>query len=244
MLRGRQRRHRARRPARGRSAARRTASRRDSPSPTRAARRYFVKFDPPGRARARDRRRGGRDAPVPRAWATTCRRRSIGTSAPRVPRDRRRTPPSGCRTGTVAPCGPSDIDEQLRRAQRNPDGSYRVILGEALEGTPLEGFMYEGTRPDDPNDIVPHENRRELRGLRVFSAWVNHTDAKAINSLDTLVDGGRPSGRAASPASTSTRRSEAPASACANGATATSIWRSSGRRRRRCRRSASTSGRG
>ena len=35
--------------------------------------------------------------------------------------------------------------------------------------------------------MIPHENRRELRGLRVFSAWVNHTDAKAINSLDTLV---------------------------------------------------------
>ena len=81
----------------------------------------------------------------------------------------------------------SDIDEQLRRAERNPDGSYRVMVSEALEGKPLEGFKYEGTRPDNPNDIVPHENRRELRGLRVFSAWVNHTDAKAINSMDTLV---------------------------------------------------------
>jgi len=81
----------------------------------------------------------------------------------------------------------SDIDEQLSRADRNPDGSYRVSLSEALPGKPLEGFMYEGTRPDDPNDIIPHENRRELRGLRVFSAWLNHTDAKAINSLDVLV---------------------------------------------------------
>jgi hypothetical protein len=80
-----------------------------------------------------------------------------------------------------------DIDEQLTRAERNKDGSYRVILSRALPGRPLEGFMYEGTRPDDPNDVVPHENRRELRGLRVFSAWVNHTDAKAINSLDVVV---------------------------------------------------------
>ena len=54
-------------------------------------------------------------------------------------------------------------------------------------GDGIGSFRYYGTRPDDPNDIVPHEHRRDLRGLRVFSAWVNHTDAKAINSMDMLV---------------------------------------------------------
>ena len=34
---------------------------------------------------------------------------------------------------------------------------------------------------------LAHENRRELRGYGVFAAWLNHVDAKAINSLDTLV---------------------------------------------------------
>ena len=81
----------------------------------------------------------------------------------------------------------SDLDEQLRRAHRNPDGTYRASFSESVPGRVLEGFKYEGTRTDDPNDIVPHENRRELRGLRVFSALVNHTDAKAINGLDTVV---------------------------------------------------------
>ena len=81
----------------------------------------------------------------------------------------------------------SDIDEQLGRAHRNADGSYRAVFSLALPGTPLEGFKYAGTRSDDPNDVIPHEDRRELRALRVFGAWVNHTDAKAINSLDTLI---------------------------------------------------------
>lgn len=86
----------------------------------------------------------------------------------------------------------SDIAEALRRSHRNADGTYRVVAGSAAEGRAVEGFKYEGTRTDDPNDVVPHEDRRELRGLRVFSAWVNHTDAKAINSLDTVVtDNGR-----------------------------------------------------
>ena len=80
-----------------------------------------------------------------------------------------------------------DIDRLLRMAAREADGSYRVVASKAVEGKPVGPFLYEGTRSDDPNDIVPHEHRRELRGLRVFAAWTNHVDTKAINSLDTLV---------------------------------------------------------
>ena len=54
-------------------------------------------------------------------------------------------------------------------------------------GKPVGPFLYVGTRSDDPNDVVPHEHRRELRALRVFAAWTNHVDSKAINSLDALV---------------------------------------------------------
>jgi hypothetical protein len=43
-----------------------------------------------------------------------------------------------------------------------------------------------GTRRDDPNDRIPHERRRSLRGLWVFYAWINNTDAKYSNTLDTF----------------------------------------------------------
>jgi hypothetical protein len=49
-------------------------------------------------------------------------------------------------------------------------------------------YRYHGTRPDDPNDIFPHERRRELRALRVFCAWLNHDDARSLNSIDTRVE--------------------------------------------------------
>jgi hypothetical protein len=91
--------------------------------------------------------------------------------------------PSGART----PFTRDDMEEVLERAAKNPDGTYRVAAGRLLPGKVLGPFRYEGTRPDDPNDIVPHEHRRELRALRVFGAWTNMVDMKAANTLDTLV---------------------------------------------------------
>ena len=81
----------------------------------------------------------------------------------------------------------ADLDDVLRRAARSEDGSYRVMLGRALTGRPVGGFRYHDTRPDDPNDIVPHQHRRELRALQVFGAWTNLVDMKAGNTLDTVV---------------------------------------------------------
>ncbi|MEP6918136.1 MAG: hypothetical protein ABJC89_20985 [Acidobacteriota bacterium] len=147
-------------------------------------RRYFVKFDPPGFPELGT----GAEAVVTRLL------HAVGYYVPQVvigtlrPADLVVGPGATVRLpdGSRRAMRRSDIDGQLRRAERNPDGTYRVILSAALPGQPLEGFKYEGTRADDPNDVVPHENRRELRGLRVFSAWLNHTDAKAINSMDML----------------------------------------------------------
>jgi hypothetical protein len=91
--------------------------------------------------------------------------------------------PSGKRT----PFTSADMNAVLDKVARSADGTYRVAAGRALPGKILGGFRYAGTRPDDPNDIVPHEHRRELRALRVFGAWTNLTDLKAGNTLDTLV---------------------------------------------------------
>ena len=81
----------------------------------------------------------------------------------------------------------NDVERVLDRAAESPDGSYRAVAGRAVPGKPLGGFRYYGTRPDDPNDIVPHEHRRELRALKVFGAWTNLVDMKAGNTLDSLV---------------------------------------------------------
>ena len=87
----------------------------------------------------------------------------------------------------------SDLHELLEHVARSRDGSYRVVAGRLLPGKIIGNFRFEGTRPDDPNDLVPHEHRRELRALRVFGAWANLTDLKSGNTLDSLVtENGRP----------------------------------------------------
>jgi hypothetical protein len=96
------------------------------------------------------------------------------------------------RNGKTRPFDGRDLDAVLAKAAPNEDGSYRVVASKGLPGKALGPFRYHGTRPDDPNDIYPHEHRRELRGLRVFAAWLNHDDSRSINTLDTLVErGGR-----------------------------------------------------
>jgi hypothetical protein len=90
--------------------------------------------------------------------------------------------PSGARTRFTE----DDMNAILEHVARRPDGTYRVIAGRLIPGKILGGFQYAGTRPDDPNDVVPHEHRRELRALRVFGAWTNLTDLKAANTLDAL----------------------------------------------------------
>jgi hypothetical protein len=81
----------------------------------------------------------------------------------------------------------SDVGDVLRRANKSPDGSYRAIAARAVTGRTIGGFRYYDTRPDDPNDVIPHEDRRVLRALKVFGAWTNLVDMKAGNTLDSVI---------------------------------------------------------
>jgi hypothetical protein len=89
--------------------------------------------------------------------------------------------------GRKRPFTRRDLEAVLRRSARQANGVYRATVSPFAEGRYVGPFRYYGTRPDDPNDIYPHEHRRELRANRVFAAWLNHDDSRAVNSLDMLI---------------------------------------------------------
>jgi hypothetical protein len=63
-------------------------------------------------------------------------------------------------------------------------GSVRALASLFLPGVPVGPWRYTGVRRDDPNDLFPHEHRREIRGLYVMASWINHADMKEENTLD------------------------------------------------------------
>jgi hypothetical protein len=146
---------------------------------------WFLKFDPPA---YRGMATGTEVLVTKLFWALGYHVPEVHIAALRpdeltIDEAARITPPSGDERRFK----PNDVRHMLRRAHRDPDGSYRVIASKRLEGRPVGGFRFYGTRSDDPNDVVPHEHRRELRAYGTFAAWLNHVDSKSINTLDTVV---------------------------------------------------------
>ena len=80
-----------------------------------------------------------------------------------------------------------DVRAVLERTEPLPDGRYLAIASKRLPGKLLGAFYFSGTRKDDPNDYFDHEFRRDLRGLYVVSAWLNHVDMRFENTRDVYI---------------------------------------------------------
>ncbi|MGH7820273.1 MAG: hypothetical protein ACREQ9_10900, partial [Candidatus Binatia bacterium] len=155
----------------------------------RLGRRYFIKFDPPG-------------IPDMATGAELVSARILGALGWNVPSyhlflldPARLTLAPGATTKDeyrrTRPMTEADVARVLERGERRPDGRYRTVASLLIPGKPKGPFRTLGARPDDPNDRVPHEDRRELRGLRAVAAWIHYTDARRGNTFDTFIEGER-----------------------------------------------------
>ena len=150
---------------------------------------YIVKFDPPGRPEMQT----GADIVGTRLfWALGyfVAEDSLYT----LHRDQLKVDPKAMVLDgrEKRPMRASDIDDVLALVEKNPDGTYRCQMSRFIPGKVLGPLAQEGTRKGDLNDRIDHEDRRSLRALKVFAAWINHYDIHEGNILDTLVkEGGK-----------------------------------------------------
>ncbi len=78
----------------------------------------------------------------------------------------------------------NDLTDVLHQVAEPVDNVYRATASLWLQGIFLGPVPAEGTRKDDLNDRIPHENLRILRALKVFCSFVNHSDIRIDNSAD------------------------------------------------------------
>jgi hypothetical protein len=78
------------------------------------------------------------------------------------------------------------LDDLLAHASHR-DGLVRMVASAWLPGKPIGPYRYSGQRDDDPNDVVAHEDRRELRGARLIAAWLAHFDSREQNTMDVFL---------------------------------------------------------
>jgi hypothetical protein len=87
--------------------------------------------------------------------------------------------------GNKTPLTAKFVDERLKLVESNPGGTIRGLTSQLISGVPVGGWPREGTREDDPNDRIAHGERRDLRGMYALFSWLDHTDMKEDNTLDS-----------------------------------------------------------
>ena len=92
--------------------------------------------------------------------------------------------------GGAEPLNEEDIDLFLEKVPRDPTRGYRAVAISTPEEVQklLGPYQFYGTRTDDPNDVVAHEHRRDLRGLHAISAWLANNGISAVQTMDALVE--------------------------------------------------------
>jgi len=78
----------------------------------------------------------------------------------------------------------AEVDRELALVEHTADGQIRALASRWLDGKPLGGHPAEGVRGDDPNDLIPHQLRRDLRGAYSIFSWLDHVDVQEGNFLD------------------------------------------------------------
>lgn len=89
-------------------------------------------------------------------------------------------------TGFRKKLTPERLEEFLLFLPTTEDGRYRASASRIVEGEILGPMKFQGRRRNDPEDLVDHKDRREIRALQVFASWINNNDIRESNSLEVV----------------------------------------------------------
>jgi hypothetical protein len=91
--------------------------------------------------------------------------------------------------GTEVPLDEEYMNAVLDVAAR--DGLlYRAGMSRFVDGEPLGQWAFDGRNSDDPNDVIPHDRRREVRAMFLMAAWTGHWDLREQNTLASWIPEG------------------------------------------------------
>lgn len=87
--------------------------------------------------------------------------------------------------GFKKPLTKEALETFIDRIPKFKGGLVRASASKFLKN--VQGNMtFEGRRKGDPDDLIPHEDRRSIRALRVFGSWLNHYDLREGNTIDVI----------------------------------------------------------
>lgn len=88
---------------------------------------------------------------------------------------------------SVAEAPPEPIRRFLQSGPPSVDGRYRVSATRWPVGIDVGVSESYDVRSDDPNDAIPHRNRRTLRSLKVLGAWLAISSINPRKTRDAYV---------------------------------------------------------
>lgn len=94
-------------------------------------------------------------------------------------------------SGSVRKATGADLAELLGAFGRGKGrGAARALVTQKPDGAYLGPFSFSGKRRNDGNDRIQHQQRRELRGLSLFAAWLDDRLAVDSRTADIFVPAG------------------------------------------------------
>ncbi|OQA57221.1 MAG: hypothetical protein BWY42_00667 [Candidatus Omnitrophica bacterium ADurb.Bin277] len=90
-------------------------------------------------------------------------------------------------TGFKKKMTPELLEQYLSFLPITEEGEYLASASKILPGKNKGYFSFRSRRKNDPDDPVNHRDRREIRALAIFSAWLNNNDIRESNTLDMAV---------------------------------------------------------